>query len=207
MHCRYFLQSCSSLAPIVAALLLLPGAHFIADPAHAQQSAAPDSADKKSTMEFALRGERDARKIQYGHWQKFCFKTPATKMVCRTSISGKWETGQSAVRIDLIEREGEDAARLQLFLPVGLYLQAGARLTVDQGKPFQIPYVWCLTNTCIAAERADPALIRQMETGQQLKLEVADTNLLNVGTTLPLSEFASVRKASPSRTFTQDIDE
>ena len=42
------------------------------------------------------------------------------------------------------------------------------------------------------AKRADPALIRQMETGQQLKLEVADTNLLSVSTMLPLSQFASL---------------
>jgi hypothetical protein len=46
-----------------------------------------------------------------------------------------------------------------------------------------------------------------METGKQLKLEVADTNLLSVSTTLPLKQFAPVRKATPSRTFTQAIDE
>jgi invasion protein IalB len=158
-------------------------------------------------MEFALRGQRDARAIQYSGWQKFCFKTPGANAVCRTTISGKWETGQSAIRIDLIEREGEGSARLQLFLPVGLYLQAGAKLTVDKGKSYQIPFAWCLTNTCIAGERANPELIRQMEAGQQLKLEVADTNLLSVDTLLPLNQFASVRKAAPSQTFTQEVDE
>jgi invasion protein IalB len=158
-------------------------------------------------MEFALRGQRDARAIRYSDWQKFCFKTPGANAVCRTTISGKWETGQSAVRIDLIEREGEGSARLQLFLPVGLYLQAGAKLTVDKGKSYQIPFAWCLTNTCIAGERANPELIRQMEAGQQLKLEVTDTNLLSVDTLLPLNQFASVRKAAPSQTFTQEVDE
>ena len=77
-------------------------------------------------------------------------------MVCRTSISGTFETGQSAVRIDLIEREGDKAARLQMFLPVGLYLQAGVKITIDQGAAYRFPYVWCLTNTCIAADLADP---------------------------------------------------
>jgi invasion protein IalB len=180
---------------------------FVNNSAHGQQGTDPDAAGEKSRTEFALRGQRDARAIKYGDWQKFCFKTPGANMVCRTTISGKWETGQSAVRIDLIEREGEGAARLQLFLPVGLYLQAGTRLTVDQGKSFQIPYVWCLTNSCIAGDRANPALIRQMETGQQLKLEVTDTNLLSVSTLLPLNQFASARKGTPSRTFMQSIDE
>jgi invasion protein IalB len=207
MHFRGLLQPYSCLPAILAAVLLLPQPGFIAAPVDAQQSAAPDSAAEARKAEFALRGQRDARKIKYGDWQKFCFKTPGTKPVCRTTISGTWETGQSAVRVDLIEREGETTARLQLFLPVGLYLQAGTKLTVDQGNAFPIPYVWCLTNTCIAAASADPALIRQMEAGQQLKLEVVDTNLLSVSTTVPLNQFGSVRTAAPSHTFTQNIDE
>ena len=193
-----------SIFSIIAALLILPMSTFIA---YGQQGTPAEAGDEKPQMEFALRGQRDARAIKYGDWQKFCFQTPDSNTVCRTTISGKWETGQSAVRIDFIEREGEGAARLQLFLPVGLYLQAGVRLAVDQHKPFQFPFVWCLTNTCIAGDRANPALIRQMETGQQLKLEIADTNLLSVSTMLPISQFASVRKAAPSRIFLQDIDE
>jgi invasion protein IalB len=89
-------------------------------------------------VEFTPRGQRMARDIKYGDWRKVCFQAPGTKMVCRTTISGIWETGQSAVRVDLIERQGEGAARLQLFLPVGLYLQAGAKLTVkasNTGSP------------------------------------------------------------------------
>ena len=100
-------------------------------------------------------------------------------MVCRTSISGTFETGQSAVRIDLIEREGDKAARLQMFLPVGLYLQAGVKITIDQGAAYRFPYVWCLTNTCIAADLADPKLIKEMETGQKLQLEVVDYQRLD----------------------------
>ena len=194
-----------SLPSMTASAFLL--STFVVASAHGQQGPPKSTENEKPQTEFALRGQRDARAIKYGEWQKFCFKTPGTNAVCRTSISGTWETGQSAVRIDLIERQGEDAARLQLFLPVGLYLQAGAKLTVDQGTSFQIPYVWCLTNTCIAGDRADPALILQMESGQQLKLEVTDTNLLSVSTMLPLAQFDLVRKAAPSRTFMQEIDE
>ena len=172
-----------------------------------QQNTVVDRSNEKTSQEFALRGQREARAIKYGNWEKVCFKTPGSNLVCRTTISGKWESGQSAVRVDLIEREGEDVRRLQLALPVGLYLQAGVKLTVDEGNPFQIPYVWCFANSCIAAERADPALLHQMETGKQLKLEVADTSLLSVSTTLPLDQFASARKATPAQTFTQDVDE
>jgi invasion protein IalB len=92
--------------------------------------------------EIGPRGQRLAREIKYADWRKFCFKPGAAKMTCRTTISGNWETGQQAVRLDLIEREGDGSARLQLFLPVGLYLRAGVKLTVDQGAPYTIPYTW-----------------------------------------------------------------
>jgi invasion protein IalB len=142
----------------------------------------------------ARRGQRMARDIRYGDWCKVCFKTPGTSMVCRTSISGTWDTGQPALRADLIERDGESAARLQLFLPVGLYLPAGVKASIDQGTARQIPHVWCLTNTCIAADVADPRLIEDMEAGQKLLLEVVDSNLLTVSTALPLAQFAAVSK-------------
>jgi invasion protein IalB len=194
----------SSLAVLPILLLLDFGI------AYGQQTAKPEGAaptERPPGQEFALRGQRAAREIKYSDWHKYCFKVPGTNMVCRTTVSGTFETGQSAVRIDLIEREGDKAARLQLFLPVGLYLQAGVKITIYQGEAYRIPYVWCLTNTCIAADLADPKLIKEMETGQKLVLEVVDSSVLTVSTSLPLNQFAVVRQGTPTRTFEQAIDE
>ena len=199
-HIRRYRLLLSSLCA-ASWLLLPPGA------ARAQQ-AAPSASDKGSSEVVPSRGQRSlVREIKYGDWQKFCFKTTGTSQVCRTTISGNFDTGQSAVRVDLIEREGEEKARLQIFVPVGMYLRAGVKLTVDQGKPYPIPYVWCLTNTCIAADVADAVLIRDIERGQKLQLEVVDSSVQSVSTTLPLDQFASVRRGGPARTFAQEIDE
>ena len=175
------------------------------DQAFAQ--AAPPAAPKAAADEFAARGQREARSIKYGDWQKFCFKPGGAKMVCRTTISGTFETGQIAVRVYVTERESDSAARLQLFLPVGLYMKPGAKLTVDKGTAHRIPFTWCLTNTCIAADLAGPALLREMENGKNLAVEVVDTNLLAVTTSLPLNQFAAVRKGVPVQVFEQKIDE
>ena len=183
---------------------------FGAANASAEQAAKPAGSPASETpigQDFALRGQRAARNIEYSDWRKVCFKAPGTKMVCRTAISGKFETGQSAVRIGLIEREGDKAARLQMFLPVGLYLQAGVKITIDQGSAHRFPYVWCLTNACIAADVADPRLIAEMETGKTLLLEVADTSTLAVSTTIPIDQFAAVRRGAAAQTFEQSIDE
>jgi invasion protein IalB len=171
------------------------------DWATAQQSSKP-AAD-----EFAVRGQREARAIKYGGWEKICFKPGGAKMVCRTTIAGHFETGQTAVRLYVVEREGDDTARLQVFLPVGLYMPAGAKLTVDKGMAHKIPYTWCLTNTCIAADSANAELFRELENGSNLAIEVVDTNMLAVTTSLPLNQFAAVRKGAPTKIFEQNIDE
>jgi invasion protein IalB len=182
---------------ILGLLMALP----VIDAAQAQQAAKP------ATDEFAARGQRDARSIKYGDWQKFCFKPGGAKMVCRTTIAGTFETGQTAVRVYVVEREGDSSARLQLFLPVGLSVRQGVKLAVDKGKAYTIPFSFCLTNSCIAGDAANPALLREMESGKSLGLEVVDTNMLTVSTSLPLAQFAAARKGAPVKTFEQVIDE
>src|SRR4051812_46824151 len=79
------------------------------------QQVAPDrqpSAAAADAPEVGQRGQRATREIKYGDWRKFCFAAAGTKTVCRTSITGTFETGQTAVRVDLIEREGDGSARL-----------------------------------------------------------------------------------------------
>jgi invasion protein IalB len=176
--------------------------------AFAQQAPADTTSPAVAAApKISPRGQRLAQEIKYGDWRKFCFKPGGAKMTCRTTINGNWETGQQAVRLDVIEREDEGAARLQLFLPVGLYLPAGVKLRVDQGTPYSIPYTWCLANTCIAADVAEPKMIRELEAGQKLVVEVIDTNVLSVTTQLSLDQFATVRHGAPSKMFEQMLDE
>jgi invasion protein IalB len=192
------------LIPILFGLVVfLP----VANPGLAQQAAPADVAARAATDEFAARGRREARSISYGDWQKFCFKPGGAKTICRTSISGTFETGQIAVRIYVTEREGDSTARLQLFLPVGLYMPPGVKLTVDKGAAHKVPFTWCLTNTCIAGDLAKAALLRELEGGKNLVLEVVDTNLAAVTTSLPLDRFAVVSKGTPTQTFEQEIEE
>ncbi|AWL97054.1 invasion associated locus B family protein [Bradyrhizobium ottawaense] len=187
----------------LASLLLIAIAAATAAPGHA----APKGAQAERPAEVATRGQREAKDISYGGWQKLCFKAGGAPTLCRTSITGQFATGQTAVRVDLIEREDAAAARLQLFVPVGMYLQQSPRLSVDQGAPFRLPYTWCLTNLCIAADVAAPKIIREMESGKTLTLELVDSNLLAMTTSIPLAQFATVRKGTPARTLEQDIDE
>jgi invasion protein IalB len=180
---------------------------ILAGAATIEDAAAKRKPEPAKAAEVAPRGQREAKDITYGDWKKLCFKAGGAPLLCRTSITGTFATGQMAVRVDLIEGEGDERARLQLFLPVGMYLQHPAMLSVDRGGAHRVPYSWCLTNACIAADAADPRLIKEMESGKKLVLEVVDSNLLTLTTSLPLAQFASVHKGAPSQTLEQDIEE
>ncbi len=178
--------------PAVAALLLAGAASIAVDqPAVSQQSST--AAQKPAATEIAPRGQREVKDIAYGDWKKLCFKPGGAKMICRTSITGTFATGQVAVRVDIVE--------------VGMYLPKPAKLTIDQGTPYNVPYTWCLTNACIAGAVADPSMVKEMDSGQTLRLEFVDSSLLTLTTSLPLGQFASVHKGAPAQTFEQDIDE
>jgi invasion protein IalB len=168
---------------------------------------APKAAHAGEPAEVATRGQREAKDITYGDWQKLCFKAGGAPKLCRTSITGKFPTGQTAVRVDLIEHEDAPTARLQIFVPDGMYLQQPAKLTVDQGQPHRLPYSWCLTNSCIAADVADSAMIKAMDSGKTLTLEVVDSNLLALSTSIPLAQFAPAHKGPPAKTLEQYVDE
>ena len=70
-----------------------------------------------------------------------------------------------------------------------------------------MPYTWCLTNACIAGTVADPKMVKEMASGQTLRLEFVDSSLLTLTTSLPLGLFASAHNGAPAQTFEQDIDE
>ena len=145
-----------SYAKLAFAAILLAAVAGVASNQRAASQQNSTVAPKPAGTEVAPRGQREVKDVTYGDWRKLCFKPGGAKMLCRTSITGTFATGQTAVRLDIIEREGDGATRLQVFSPVGMYLQNPVKLAVDQGKPYRVPYTWCLTNACIAGTVADP---------------------------------------------------
>jgi invasion protein IalB len=165
--------------------------------------------DNFSEAEIATRGQQQGRPLTYAPWRKICFRATedaGSKMVCRTTTNGRWETGQIAIRVDLIEREGDPVARLQIFVPPGSFLQPGIKLTVDRGSTMQIPYVICLTNGCVAGSVANAGLIHDLESGQMLALETVNSNVVGVINSLPLKEFAEVHQGTPAQIFEQRLE-
>lgn len=195
-----------------AAILIALCNSIVAVPASGQQvtpfgdvPATPDF----TGQEIAARGQQHAHDLTYSDWSKLCFKGvngSDTKMVCRTTINGKWDTGQIALKVDLIEREDAPAARLQIFVLPGFFLQPGIKLTVDTGISMPVPYIVCLANGCVAGTVADPSFVRAMESGRMLSLDAVNTNVMTVVASLPLDNFAKAHQGAPARIFEQKLE-
>ena len=161
----------------------------------------------RNSRRIAPRGQREVKDITYGDWRKLCFKPGGAQMHCRTSITGKFATGQMAVRLDIIERTATAMHGCRCSPPSACICRSRPSLRSTKAQPHPVPYTWCLTNACIAGDRGDPKMVQEMASGQTLRLEFVDSNLLTLTTSLPLGQFASIHKGPPAQTFEQDIDE
>jgi invasion protein IalB len=196
----------------VAAAFIALGISMAATVASGQQVVpfgdVPATADF-SEAEIAARGQQRLPNLTYSTWKKLCFRGVQgadTKMVCRTSIEGKSDIGQTILKVDLIEREDAPAARLQIFVPAGNFLQPGIKLTVDNTTSILVPYTICLSNGCVAATVPEPKLLRELETGRMLSLEVVNSDVVTVIASLSLDNFANARQGAAAQIFEQKLE-
>ena len=162
-----------------------------------------------SEAEIAARGQQKLPNLSYSTWKKLCFRGAQgadIKMVCRTTIEDKSDLGQPILRVDLIERKDAPAARLQIFVPVGNFLQPGINLTVDKGTSLLVPYTICLANGCVAGTVPEPNFLRELETGRVLSLAVVNSNVVTVIASLSLDSFAKARQGAAAQIFEQKLE-
>jgi invasion protein IalB len=162
-----------------------------------------------SEAEIAARGQQKRPDLTYSAWNKLCFRGvqgTEANMVCRTTIEGKSDLGQTILRVDLIERENAPAARLQIFLPSELFLQPGIKLTVDDSASMQVPFTICLANGCVAATVAEPNFVHQLDSGRMLSVEGVNFNVRSVIASLPLNDFEKVHRGVATRIFEQKLE-
>ena len=109
----------------------------------------------------------------FSPWTKFCLKGQEAnaKQVCFTGKDGRVESGMPVVAAVLIEPENEPKKVLRVTLPLGMSIQPGTRVIVDNGQPMTGPYVICFNNGCMADYEASGELIGKLKKGQGLVIQ------------------------------------
>ncbi len=142
----------------------------------------------------------DQPQLIWSPWTKFCLKSQEAnaKQVCFTGRDGRIESGMPVVAAVLIEPEGEPRKILRVMLPLGVSIQPGMRIIIDQGQPMTGAYVACLGNGCMAEYEASGELIGQMKKGQGLVVQGFNAAGQPIVHVVPLGEFAKAYDGPPT---------
>lgn len=177
-----------------------------AAPAPAAPKAAPKGpaapAQQAPAPQQQAGGDQQAPQLIYSPWTKFCMKGQEAnaKQICFTGKDGRIESGLPVVAAIIIEPEGEPRKLLRVTLPLGMSLQQGTRVVIDQNEAQskQSPYSFCLQNGCMSDYEATADMIANMKKGQVLYVQAIQVNGAAVTLSLPLADFGKAYDGPPT---------
>ncbi len=160
-----------------------------AAPAAPKQAPAAQQAPAQAAPQQQAGGE--APQLMYSPWMKVCGKGPDTnnKQVCVITKDGRLENGMPVAIVQLFEPEGDQKV-LRITVPLGMQIQHGTRLIIDQGQPAQQPYKICFPVGCMADYPVTDEIMKQLKTGQQLTVQAINMQGTPISLPLPLADFA-----------------
>lgn len=101
------------------------------------------------------------------------------------------KTGQLAVLVNIRVPGDTRAPIVFVQLPLGLNLQAGVKLQVDEGRSFDLPILTCENRGCYASVPLSPDMLNAMKAGKQLKTIFQDMAKETIAIPLPLTDFTA----------------
>jgi invasion protein IalB len=164
-----------------------------------EKKATQKKKDAQKDQQKGKQAPSETPQLNFSPWTKFCpqGKEAGAKPVCFTGKDGRLESGQPVVAAVLIEPQGERKL-LRVTLPLGMSLQPGTRVIVDQGQPMTAPYVICFNTGCMADYEASQALVDTMKRGQGLVIQGMNGGGQPISVVLPLNDFAKAHDGPPT---------
>jgi invasion protein IalB len=164
-----------------------------AKPAQKRAPAAQPAAPKTGA---AAQGQPQ---LMYSPWMKVCGKGKDTngKQVCVVTKDGRLENGMPVAIVQLFEPEGQPKI-LRVTVPLGMQLQHGTRVIIDQGQPVNEPYKICFPVGCMSDYPVTDDMIKQMKKGKQITVQAINMQGTPISLPLPLTDFAKAYDGPPT---------
>ncbi len=189
-----------ALSAIVTAVGLAVAATVFAAPAALAQT--PKPAEKKAPAKPATPAPApapqqqaatpDQPQLMYSPWMKVCGKgnESGAKEVCVITKDGRLENGMPVAVVQLFEPQGEARKLLRVTVPLGMQLQHGTRLIIDQNTPATAPYSICFPVGCMSDYEVKADTVAQMKKGHMLTVQAINMQGTAISLPLPLTDFA-----------------
>lgn len=136
-------------------------------------------------------------------WVKLCEQVPTDerqpptmKRLCMVVQETRAENGQMLASVQVRELEGE-RPRLIIAVPIGMSLQPGIRVVLDQGQPQQMRYEVCMPNACFAQIEVQNDFITRMKRANALSIQVVNMNGRAISLGMELRGFAASYDGQP----------
>ncbi len=153
---------------------------------------APKAAQKAApAAKPEQQAENGQPQLMYSPWMKVCGKGKDTngKKVCVVTKDGRLENGMPVAMVQLFEPEGGQKV-LRVTVPLGMQLQHGTRVIIDQGKPVNEPYKICFPVGCMSDYPVTDDMIKKMKHGKQITVQAINMRGEPISLPLPLGDFA-----------------
>jgi len=137
--------------------------------------------------------------LMYSPWVKFCGKNQETnnKQVCVITKDGKLENGMPVAVVQLFEPEGEPKV-LRVTVPLGMQLQHGTRVILDQEQPLQAPYKICFPVGCMSDYPMSDDIVAKMKKGKMITLQAINMQGSPISLPMPLTDFGKAYDGPPT---------
>jgi invasion protein IalB len=137
--------------------------------------------------------------LMYSPWVKFCGKNQETgnKQVCVVTKDGKLENGMPVAIVQLFEPEGQPKV-LRITVPLGMQLQHGTRLILDQEQPMQEPYKICFPVGCMSDYPVTDDMVTKLKKGKMITLQAINMQGTPISLPMPLTDFGKAYDGPPT---------
>lgn len=124
-------------------------------------------------------------------WVKVCGRDPSNNQeICYTTRDFVSDQGQPVMAVAVYDIKGQPQKLVRFLLPIGLLLQPGIRMGVDQGQPLSGRYQICFPNGCFAEITANDATVTALKRGTNINVSVQNQAAREVTFQVPLDGFA-----------------
>jgi invasion protein IalB len=171
------------LGATAAAALVAAATLWVAEPALAQKRPAARPAPQAA--------QNNQPQLMYSPWMKVCGKGQDTngKKVCVVTKDGRLENGMPVAIVQLFEPEGQPKM-LRVTVPLGMQLQHGTRVIIDQDTPVNEPYKICFPVGCMSDYPVSDEMVKKMKKGKVLIVQAINMRGQPISLPLPLADFA-----------------
>ncbi len=163
-----------------------------AQPAAPAQAPAAQQPQQQAPQSVAVPGINSA-------WTKVCGKDPqAAKEICMITQDFTAETGQPLASAAIREVKDEPTKKFIVSVPVGMLLQPGTRVIIDQQPPLALKYEICFPNGCFAGMDVNADFVTKLKKAQNVTIQALQMGGRTLNFVMPAKDFAKAYDGAPS---------